>query len=66
MQTLDGIGCSDNSFSLHALHNLGISWSHLPSAGQVLHYVSNPAPKYSISNIKGEGERGIKGRCEPL
>ena len=48
MQTLDGIGCSDNSLSLHAVHNLGISWSHLLPVGQVLHYVSNSATKHNI------------------
>ena len=41
MQTLDGVGCSDISFSLHAANNFGICWPPILPVGQMLHCVSN-------------------------
>ena len=40
MQTLDGVGCPDYSFTLHAVHSVGISWPPLLPVGKMLHYVS--------------------------
>ena len=64
MQTLDSVGCSDNSFTLHAVHNFGVYWCYPPTVGQVFHCVSgNQVPKHctSIMYFRGDQEWAGEG-----